>query len=314
MNSSKDPSSSPDCACSYLLVEDNENKGNVTSDELVAMAAVFKERFLGANVVTESEITALFEKGKMTFLKRMQVKYPWLASGFAALLTNRLSTARSVPQTKPLALLDREELNVIFDDYIYRLLLCSSSKVALEDWAQVNPAIQEICVQEHLWFPLFVEEIGKGLILSNFRSHISHGMKLRLVGGVLLSYVDLVSDLYMAYQFSEDGEFIFSRATIGLSCLCLTVQCLFVAVQNHKIPAVMAKEIFYTLTFMKPVIDVHRVISGQQRLPGQVSSPLKEVYASKLVEIVFEAIPAAIIQTTALFSSLENTANFLVLV
>ena len=79
----------------------------------------------------------------------------------------------------------------------------------------MNPAIQEICVQEHLWFPPFVEEIGKGLILSNFRSHISHGMKLRLVGRVLLSYVDLASDLYMAYQFSEDGEFFFQEPPLG---------------------------------------------------------------------------------------------------
>ena len=63
---------------------------------------------------------------------------------------------------------DQEEVNALFDDYIYRLLLCSCSKAALEDWAQVNPAIQEICVQEHLWFPLFVEEIGKGFLCPIF--------------------------------------------------------------------------------------------------------------------------------------------------
>ncbi|GMI25029.1 hypothetical protein TeGR_g7457, partial [Tetraparma gracilis] len=75
----------------------------------------------------------------------------------------------------------------------------------------------------------------------------------------------------------------------------------------------IAREVLYLVLFIKPGIDAARVAGGGENDDGLAAmDPLQELALSKAIEMVFESIPAAIIQTRALITSKERTTLALV--
>ena len=57
--------------------------------------------------------------------------------------------------------------------------------------------------------------------------------------------------------------------------------------------------ILSVVSFTKPGWDAHRLASGAEMQPGAVVDPLEEAMATKMGEVVFEAVPGLVIQLVA---------------
>jgi hypothetical protein len=194
------------------------------------------------------------------------------------------------------------------------------------------PALQEL-ESAHPFFRPFMNEIAKHQLSSS-----DFGLKLRLYFGAVLSVFDLLSDVYMTVVFLGSEE---TRGAAHLSIACcalsLVMQLWLVLFVNRKrkkrrilweilyvredasllrlwinpwtcssLGARFARR--YVMTFIKPGVDVARVAAGNENDDGLASmDPLAELAYTRAIEMVFESIPAAIIQTKSLIVSKERS-------
>ncbi|GMI31847.1 hypothetical protein TeGR_g11242, partial [Tetraparma gracilis] len=155
-----------------------------------------------------------------------------------------------------------------------------------------------------------MNEIAKHIL-----SVADFGLKMRLFGGAGLSVFDLVSDVYMIVVFlgSEETRGV---AHVNIACVALSLFWqLFLAgfVNKKRSWRRIAREMLYVVSFVKPGIDAARVAAGNENDDDLAAmDPLAELTTSKVAEMVFESIPAAIIQTRAFIISERRTTLALV--
>jgi hypothetical protein len=94
------------------------------------------------------------------------------------------------------------------------------------------------------------------------------------------------------------------------------VQILVVVVQNsHLGPRKVAWEVFLVLSLFKAGIDAVRVARGEDQIAGCPFDPLTEMIVGKLVEMVFESIPGAVLQAIfALYNGWTTAALLSILI
>jgi hypothetical protein len=135
-----------------------------------------------------------------------------------------------------------------------------------------------------------MNEIAKHIL-----SIADFGLKMRLFGGAGLSVFDLISDVYMIVVFlgSEETRGV-AHVNIVCVALSLLLQLMITWVVNRKRSwRRIAQEVLYVVTFCKPGIDAARVAAGNENDDGLATiDPLAELATGKMVEIVFESIPA----------------------
>ena len=108
--------------------------------------------------------------------------------------------------------------------------------------------------------------------------------------GAKLSLLDIVTDIYMIYQFltsEEEGQAIFGFINLGMVATSLLIQLLLVYGQNKK--KGMKKVAYESLTallFVKPAVDAFRVASGAETEEGSTVDPMAELVTTKGVEMV----------------------------
>ncbi|GMI08704.1 hypothetical protein TrVE_jg9294 [Triparma verrucosa] len=136
---------------------------------------------------------------------------------------------------------------------------------------------------------------------------------IRLIFDVLLSTFDVLTDIYMLYSYYRAGESGFAVATLASLFSNIGVQLLLVFVQTRKQPkGRMFREMLYVLTFLKPGVDVYRVMLGVEKEVLSFADPKVEMFMAKGIELFAEAIPGAIIQSYAYLtgSGQTNAAAF----
>ncbi|GMH63601.1 hypothetical protein TrLO_g4297 [Triparma laevis f. longispina] len=127
-------------------------------------------------------------------------------------------------------------------------------------------------------------------------NNLSH---IALLLGAFMSFADLVFDItmineYMGYDMNS------AIATIVTVLLSLFLQCVVVYVTHKKRKRVeILREMFYVLTFIKPGVDVYRVVTKQPQPAGASLTPLDEMIYLRGIELFSECIPGCLIQTTA---------------
>ncbi|GMH91065.1 hypothetical protein TL16_g11949 [Triparma laevis f. inornata] len=152
------------------------------------------------------------------------------------------------------------------------ILSTTEAHAAVDHWIAQNVALEEF-EREYAWMrPFFSEIVQYNLNTSNF------GLRLRLTGGTLLSTVDLVTDIYMTVQFfNTDGQERYGRTNAWLIAL-----------------------------------DAYRVGSGAEQEDHQLMNQLLEMTYTKVIETVFEAIPASIVQIYALILAPKKSMGALI--
>ena len=122
--------------------------------------------------------------------------------------------------------------------------------------------------------------------------------QLALYMGAGFSIMDLIFDIAMVYTFSTTGHPKFAAATLATICLSIFFQLILVVLQNAKRDKrVLLREVLFVVTFVKPGVDVYRVVTKQEQAKNAMFPPMSEMVYLKAMELVSECIPGAVIQT-----------------
>jgi hypothetical protein len=171
---------------------------------------------------------------------------------------NRLRVPAAVG-TK-LADLTAEEGALIGSQLKPSLLSNTASNEAVAEWIAKYPALKEL-KEEHEWTEAMFQGIAKELLR---RSSMRARMKLFMGAG--LSFVDMVTDLSMIYEYMNTaGQEKYGRALAAMVGLCLLLQLGVTWLQNHRGPKKeLVKEVLIVMSALKPGVDAYRVANGQE--------------------------------------------------
>ena len=121
---------------------------------------------------------------------------------------------------------------------------------------------------------------------------------LALYMGAGFSIMDLIFDIAMVYEFSNTGHPKFAAATLATICLSIFAQLSLVVFQNAKRGRrVLLREVLFVVTFVKPGVDVYRVVTKQKQATNTTFPPLSEMAYQKGTELVLECVPGTVIQS-----------------
>ncbi|GMI54437.1 hypothetical protein TeGR_g3786 [Tetraparma gracilis] len=244
---------------------------------------------------------------RTTVLRELADVHLW----FPEMLFQILRNIPSRPRTTKAKLVDFTERDAVIVGRAMKVLMISNAtpNAAVDEWILTFPALQEL-ETAHPFFRPFMNEIAKHIL-----SVADFGLKMRLFSGAGLSVFDIVSDVYMIVVFlgSEETRGV---AHVNIACVALSLfwQLVLVGFVNKKRSwRRIACEVLYVVSYLKPGIDAARVAAGNENDDGLAACyPLAELTGSKMIEMVFESIPAAIIQTRAFIISEERSTLALV--
>jgi hypothetical protein len=214
--------------------------------------------------------------------------HPSLPTLFAAVLRKKLG--RPAPVAAHLAELTTDDACRIGDGLGMLIMTSPNAQTAVHEWVLQSEAMREMEEQQPCFVPM-VERMAELLL-----TLVSRGVKLRVLICVLLSYLDVISDGIVIRQFFSDGEVTAARASLGFLGANMVAQIALCIAQNFRIPKVMAMEIVYTLIFLKPVLEVLRILRGETQKPYHSFSLTLENSFAKAAEVFTEAGPAAFLQ------------------
>ena len=121
-------------------------------------------------------------------------------------------------------------------------------------------------------------------------STVPWGLRWRVFMGAKLSLLDIITDIYMIYQYlssEEEGQAIFGFINVGMVAASLLFQLVLVYTQNHnKGIKKVAYEALTVLLFIKPAADAFRVASGAEMEEGSAFDPMAELVTTKATEMV----------------------------
>ncbi|GMI00639.1 hypothetical protein TrST_g8799 [Triparma strigata] len=235
-------------------------------------------------------------------MRELLPRYPWLGALLHEISLNQVKVARTVT-TALSDMKDQDAINLA-KGLSTIILSTTEASAAVDHWIGQNSALEEF-EKDHEWIRSFFVEIAQhNLNTSNL------GLRLRVFGGALLSTVDLVTDIYMTYQFfNTESEEEYGKTNAILISLTVILQIICAYVQNFKSTKHFFQDAICTLIGFKPALDAYRVGSGAEQEKHQIFDPLTEMTMFKGIETVFEAIPSSIVQIYALLSAKEKSLD-----
>jgi hypothetical protein len=233
-------------------------------------------------------------------LEELVSLYPWLPTMLAAVLRNKLR--RRAPVAAQLAQLTTEEAARIGDGLGALLMMCPNAQTAVDEWLLQSVAMGEMR-QQHPWFVPLIEQIAERLL-----TLVGHGLKLRLAVCALLTYGDVLSDAMVIRQYFAGGQIAAAQMSIAFIGANVVLQIIISVAQNFRNLKATALEVFFTLIFLKLLLEVLRIARGEQRKRYQTFSPLTENNYAKVGELFSEAGPGSLLQLFVVYSMAQPAA------
>jgi hypothetical protein len=169
------------------------------------------------------------------------------------------------------------------------------TKVVQEVLAQYP--VLRTAVQQYPWFEPMLTVIITRLM------EASIGKKLRLAQSTVLSLLDVGSDLFAMLAYFVAGEVLTGSLILMAVCFSIAAQALIVYYRNmHRSASEIAKEVLIVLSFLKPLIDLRRLMRGHE-VEGAAFNTATERGMCKIIETACESVLAAIIAMVALLRS-----------
>jgi hypothetical protein len=221
-------------------------------------------------------------------LQELVTLHPSLPTLFAAVLRKKLRRPARV--TAHLSELTSDEAARIGDGLGMLIMTSPNALAAVDEWLLQSEALREMQEQHPCIVPM-VERMAERLL-----TLVGLGVKLRVLICALLSYLDVLSDAIVIRQFFDAGELTAAQASIGFLGVNLVVQIVLCIAQKFRNPTLMALEMIYTLIFLKPMLEVLRILRGEQKKPHHTYSLLVENTLAKAGEVFAEAGPASFLQ------------------
>jgi hypothetical protein len=165
------------------------------------------------------------------------------------------------------------------------------------------PAVEEVLAtyavlrtmaQQYAWFePMLVALLTRQIANSTTA-------KLRLVLSSVFSLLDVGTDLSTMIVYYLAGSVITGSLILLMVFFSIVGQGLLVYSRNrHRGASEIAKELLIVLSFLKPMVDTRRLLSGYE-VDGAPFTTATERNICKGIETVCESVPAAIIAMVAL--------------
>ena len=112
----------------------------------------------------------------------------------------------------------------------------------------------------------------------------------------------------MITQFSRQGKTAAAYQSIAFISINMTIQVLIALAQNaRKSRRTKVFEVLVVISCLKPCVIAYRVLKGGERDPLLSMDPIVESTGGKGAEIVFQSIPASVLQCCIFVSSEVKT-------
>jgi hypothetical protein len=148
--------------------------------------------------------------------------------------------------------------------------------------------------QQCVWF----EPMLAAVLLSLMAASV--GTKLRLMLSTALSMLDIGSDLSTMLLYFVTDQYFTGLLILAMVGFSMAAQSLLVFYRSKRRSAgEIAKEVLIVLSFLKPVIDLRRLMGGHE-VDGAPFDTQTERSICKAIETVCESVPASIIAMVAL--------------
>jgi hypothetical protein len=260
----------------------NAEDGDVLGHMLMDAARGKRGPHLVAAVTKCGVRTAVLHQGKLAEWVGPMVLA--IAQGWqGAMLGNDVSS--------PLAQLSPSDGTSIGRGFVLALATNATVSAAIDEWHFRFPAMREACAQ-FPWFMPMMEVIGLRCLLIS-----SWGAVFRTALSVVLTYLDIGSDLYAVYTFRVRlGQDAFSYAMLGIIGFQLTMQLVLAAVQHHRNAHAMLWEMLLAVICAKPIVGAVRLMHREPQQVHHLMHPELELHLSRSFEVVFGSLPSGALQ------------------
>ncbi|GMI30561.1 hypothetical protein TrCOL_g2212 [Triparma columacea] len=220
-----------------------------------------------------------------------------------------LASTRGTPASEPvcdvaLAAMTGRDLTILVGALNYMLKYEANEEDAVARFVETHEAMKDL----NAAYPSFeksLQEQSKRLLADKQK-----WAKVKLFVAAALSMGDLFTDIMMVIQFFGMQEPGFAWATLASILANLVFQAILVHFQNRTLPLrTRIWEQVYVWTLVKPGVDAWRVASGTEHEVGKMYDPYLEMATIKLLEIVAESIPGALIQLSAILRAGSKTTS-----
>jgi hypothetical protein len=208
-----------------------------------------------------------------------------------AIVLHVLGNVENVAVVDPAAL-TIEQARAIGRGFGAMVLGNSMPEAAVDEFFLTYPSMRTMD-HEYMWFRPMIEVIATRRMES-----APFGLKMRVAVGAALSFGDVISDLMMILNFLSAGSNRAAYGTLAMVAFSLLLQIVVsIAQTKHRGWIAVAYEVMIVLCFLKPAVDAYRVASGRKHARGSPLSPITELHFVKGIELIFEAIPALMLQS-----------------
>ncbi|GMH60916.1 hypothetical protein TrLO_g13642 [Triparma laevis f. longispina] len=148
------------------------------------------------------------------------------------------------------------------------------AEAGLDQWRVQNRAVKEL-MEKQLWFEPMMVVLSRAIIKT-----AAWGLMGRVIVGAALSVTDLLTDLFVLWQYWEGGEKTLKYRNASLASLTTSIvlQLILVALQNRKKGARrILKEMTVVVTGLKAPVDAYRVASGAEKEKDSQFDPMSEI-------------------------------------
>eukprot|EP00520_Triparma_pacifica_P018212 CAMPEP_0118632278 /NCGR_PEP_ID=MMETSP0785-20121206/358_1 /TAXON_ID=91992 /ORGANISM="Bolidomonas pacifica, Strain CCMP 1866" /LENGTH=564 /DNA_ID=CAMNT_0006523035 /DNA_START=84 /DNA_END=1777 /DNA_ORIENTATION=+ len=219
---------------------------------------------------------------------------------------NIITKKRPVPSGKPVCDVELERLTTkdtvkLGDGLQFFLKYEADEADAIDKFIEEYKSMRELD-ERHLLLREMLEGYCKEMM-----GGMQKWAKAKLFVAAALSIGDLITDVIMIVEYYGVG---YATASLASLLANLFLQSFASGFQNRGLPLNgQLREQLYIWTLVKPGVDAWRVASGTEHEEGKAGNPMVELYTMKVMELVAEAIPGAVIQLSAMLTSESVTTN-----
>jgi len=190
--------------------------------------------------------------------------------------------------------LSKSQARGLGNSFAFSLVTCLLPQSAVDEWIMRSRALQEFDM-EFEWFRPMLDSMAYKLL-----SEAVWGLQSRLFVGASICMCDIATDIYMVIHFINKDGFSSLPAwlTAGFIFASMMIQLAIVHLNNREN---QWKEKGIVLLCLKPIVDAWRVVKSGGSDVGEdnVFSPVQEAVLCKCIEMLFESIPASVVQAMA---------------
>ncbi|GMI42566.1 hypothetical protein TeGR_g11948 [Tetraparma gracilis] len=228
-------------------------------------------------------------------LKIIAEKYPLVVNMLEEAVRGELNMNKGI-LTK-LDCLSAFEARRIGANLTAALRMRKTARAGVYQWQTQNPSMDELC-RQYPWLHTTLVSMGTEIL-----NQAPWGLYWRVITGSGISMIDLWSDVNVVYVYFQEGQEGFARAMVLMISASIFVQVLICIMQKGKESwRELVKDITIVALGLKPGVDALRLLTENKQGEHAKMDAKTELVATKLAELLCEAVPGCVLQCFALLN------------